>query len=73
MAGGIMKYARVTHAQMDAAKDLVVLTLMRAGITKSNYEWDKAFNLLMEAPNKAVLCKSLIKHQRYVYNSLAEI
>lgn len=68
-----MKYARVTHEQMDAAKDLVVLRLMSAGLTKANYDWNKAFNVVMEGPNKAVLCKSLIKHQRYIYNSLADI
>jgi hypothetical protein len=71
--GGIMKYVRVTHAQMDAARDLVVLTLMRSGMTKATFAWDKAFNVLMEAPNKAVLCKSFIKHSRYVYDSLSEI
>lgn len=68
-----MKYARVTHAQMDGSKDLVVLTLMRSGITKANFTWDGAFEVLMEKPQKAVLCKSFIKHQRYVYDSLAEI
>lgn len=68
-----MRYVRVTHKQMDEARDLVLLTLMRAGVTKATFAWDTAFNVLMEAPNKAVLCKSFIKHQRYIYNSLAEV
>lgn len=73
MAGGVMKYARVTHAQMDGAKDLVVITLMRSGVTKATFAFDEAFNVLMESPQRAVLCKSFIKHQRYVYNSLSDI
>lgn len=71
--GGIMRYARVTHKQMDEARDMVLITLIKAGVTKNTFAWDDAFNVLMEAPNKAVLCKSFIKHSRYIYNNLSEI
>ena len=70
---GIMKYAKVTKAQVDASKDRVLLVLINAGVTKANFSFNEAFNFLLEKPDKGPLCKALIKFQRFIYSNLSDV
>jgi hypothetical protein len=74
MAGGIMRYVRVANAEADRARDRAVLVLMRHGVTKATFDFDAAFALFLREKDAAgLLCKSLVRNRRYIYESLNEI
>ncbi len=68
-----MKYRKVTRAQVDGSRDRVLLVLMDAGMTKANFAFDDAFNILLEKPDKGPLCKAFIKFQRFIYDNLSDV
>jgi hypothetical protein len=73
MAGGIMRYVKVSGQDADNARDLVVLALVDAGVTRSNFDFDRVERVLSGRANGAVLFKSFLRHQKYVFNKIAEI
>jgi hypothetical protein len=74
MAGGIMRYVKVANAEADRARDRAVVLLMRHGMTKATFDFDAAFALFLgQREGAGLLCKSLIRNQRYIFDSLNEI
>ena len=74
MAGGIIKYVRIANAEADRARDRAVVVLMRHGMTKATFDFDAAFALFLKQEDGAgLLCKSLIRNQRYIFDSLNDL
>jgi hypothetical protein len=69
----MMNYRKVAMAQVEAGRDRVLLILMEAGMTKVNYSFDEAYSVLLKKSDKGLLCKALIKYQRFIYNNLSEV
>ena len=65
-----MKYAKADDMAVDGAVDLVIVKLSQMGVSRSGYDMKRCMARLRELPNWPVLCKSLIKHERRIYNGL---
>lgn len=68
-----MNYRKVDVDQVEAVRDRVLLILMEAGMTKVNYSFDEAYSVLLKNRDRSLLCKALIKYQRFIYNNLSEV
>lgn len=68
-----MRYVKVSGEAADKARDLVVLVLIENGFTRGNYDFHRVHELLCRRANGDVLCKSFLRHQKYVYDKLAKI
>ncbi len=69
-----MRYVKVANEEADRARDRAVVVLMRHGVTKATFDFDAAFALFLnEKDGAGLLCKSLVRNRRYIYESLNEI
>lgn len=70
-----MRYVKVANEEADRARDRAVVLLMRHGMTKATFSFDEAFALFLTLKNgdAGLLCKSLVRNQRYIFDSLNDI
>lgn len=68
-----MRYVKVSGQEADRARDLVVLVLMGAGVTRFEYSTQKAFDVFAGMPNSDILRKAFLRNEKYVFNCLNEI